>query len=139
MKRLNVVAMIVWLFLPAEALAQSQQTSGIEPIRAVNQQLVSAIGARDIDAMDKVWAHEGLRLAQQAFAGELFAGLSPHRIETRDRRPCRSPLIKIIADSASDMVREFGLTPVARTRIAAGIHQRPPPSKFAGLLAGDET
>ena len=58
MKHLNVVAMIVWLFLPAEALAQSQQTSGIEPIRAVNQQLVSAIGARDIDAMDKVWAHE---------------------------------------------------------------------------------
>jgi ketosteroid isomerase-like protein len=33
-------------------------TSGVELIRAANQRLVSAIGARDIDAMDKVWAHE---------------------------------------------------------------------------------
>jgi P27 family predicted phage terminase small subunit len=50
----------------------------------------------------------------------------------------RHPLIKVIADAASDMVRyagEFGLTPVARTRIAKGIHQQPP-SKFDGLLAG---
>ena len=44
----------------------------------------------------------------------------------------RHPLIKVIADAASDMVRyagEFGLTPVARTRIAKDIHQQPP-SKF---------
>jgi P27 family predicted phage terminase small subunit len=50
----------------------------------------------------------------------------------------RSPLIKIIADAASDMVRyagEFGLTPVVRTRIAKGI-QQPAPNKFDGLLAG---
>jgi P27 family predicted phage terminase small subunit len=50
----------------------------------------------------------------------------------------RHPLIKVIADAASDMVKfsgEFGLTPVARTRIAKGIHQQPP-SKFDGLLAG---
>ena len=50
----------------------------------------------------------------------------------------RHPLIKVIADAASDMVRfsgEFGLTPVARTRIAQGIHQ-PAQSKFDGLLAG---
>jgi phage terminase small subunit len=42
--------------------------------------------------------------------------------------------------AASDMVRyagEFGLTPVARTRIAQGI-QQPPPSKFDGLLAGPQ-
>jgi P27 family predicted phage terminase small subunit len=50
----------------------------------------------------------------------------------------RHPLIKVVADSAADMVRyagEFGLTPVARTRIADGIHQSPP-SKFDGLLSG---
>jgi P27 family predicted phage terminase small subunit len=55
--------------------------------------------------------------------------------ETKDGRPCRSPLNKIVTDAAADMVRyagEFGLTPVARTRIAQGIHQ--PKSKFDGLL-----
>ena len=48
------------------------------------------------------------------------------------------PLIKVVADAASDMVRyagEFGLTPVARTRIARGI-QQPAPNKFDGRLAG---
>jgi phage terminase small subunit len=47
----------------------------------------------------------------------------------------RSPLIKIIRDAAADMVRyagEFGLTPVARTRIAQGIHQQPPNNLLAG-------
>jgi ketosteroid isomerase-like protein len=58
MKRLNAVALIVWLLLPAVALAQSQQTTDIELIRAANRQLAAAIGARDINAMDKVWAHE---------------------------------------------------------------------------------
>jgi P27 family predicted phage terminase small subunit len=49
----------------------------------------------------------------------------------------RHPLIKVVADAASDMVRfsaEFGLTPIARTRIAQGHRQKP--SKFDGLLAG---
>jgi P27 family predicted phage terminase small subunit len=61
-------------------------------------------------------------------------------VETQAGDLRRHPLIKVVADAASDMVRfsgEFGLTPVARTRIANGIHQQPPPSKFAGLLAGD--
>jgi P27 family predicted phage terminase small subunit len=52
----------------------------------------------------------------------------------------RHPLIKVIADAASDMVRyagEFGLNPVARTRIAKGIRQQPL-SKFDGLLAGQK-
>jgi P27 family predicted phage terminase small subunit len=52
----------------------------------------------------------------------------------------RHPLIKVVADAASNMVRfsgEFGLTPVARTRLANGIHRQAPPSKFAGLLNGD--
>jgi P27 family predicted phage terminase small subunit len=58
-------------------------------------------------------------------------------VETRAGDLRRHPLIKVIADAASDMVRyagEFGLTPVARTRIAQGL--KPPPSKFVGLLAG---
>jgi hypothetical protein len=58
MKRLGFVTAIVWLFLPAAALAQSQQTTDVELIRGVNQQLAAAIEARDINAMDKVWAHE---------------------------------------------------------------------------------
>jgi P27 family predicted phage terminase small subunit len=59
-------------------------------------------------------------------------------VMTQAGDPRRSPLIKIIRDAAADMVRyagEFGLTPVARTRIAKGI-QQPPPNKFDGLLAG---
>ena len=47
-------------------------------------------------------------------------------------------LTKTVRDAAADMVRyagEFGLTPVARTRIAKGIHEQPP-TKFDGLLAG---
>ena len=61
--------------------------------------------------------------------------------ETIDGKQSRHPLIGVVADAASDMVRfagEFGLTPVARTRIANGIHQPQPPSKFDGLLAGHE-
>jgi hypothetical protein len=58
MKHLSFLAVMVWLFLPAAALAQSQQTTDVELIRGANQQLAAAIGARDINAMDKVWAHE---------------------------------------------------------------------------------
>ena len=61
-------------------------------------------------------------------------------IETQAGDPRRSPLIKIIRDAASDMVRyagEFGLSPVARTRIAQGIGPKEP-SKFAGLITGHE-
>jgi ketosteroid isomerase-like protein len=58
MKRLNAVFFIVWLFLPAAALGQPEQTRKLELIRAANQRLAAAIRARDINAMDKVWAHE---------------------------------------------------------------------------------
>jgi ketosteroid isomerase-like protein len=57
MKRLSFITVIVWLFLPA-ALAHSQQTTDVELIRGANRQLAAAIEARDINAMDKVWAHE---------------------------------------------------------------------------------
>jgi ketosteroid isomerase-like protein len=58
MKRFSFVAAIVSLFLPAALLAQSQKTKDVERIRGANQQLAAAIGARDINAMDKVWAHK---------------------------------------------------------------------------------
>jgi P27 family predicted phage terminase small subunit len=51
-----------------------------------------------------------------------------------------NPLIQIAREAASDMVRfasEFGFSPAARSRIAAGIGA-PQPSKFAGLLGGDD-
>jgi P27 family predicted phage terminase small subunit len=53
--------------------------------------------------------------------------------------PIQNPLVKVAAHAARDMVRyaaEFGLTPAARTRIAAGAGgDDPPRGKFAGLLA----
>jgi P27 family predicted phage terminase small subunit len=60
-------------------------------------------------------------------------------IKSADGNPRRNALVKIAADAASDMVsyaRDFGMTPVARSRLAAGIGG-PPPSggKFDGLLA----
>jgi P27 family predicted phage terminase small subunit len=49
-----------------------------------------------------------------------------------------NPLVKIASDAADEMLAvagQFGMTPVARTRIAAGIGWQPPsPSKFDGLL-----
>jgi P27 family predicted phage terminase small subunit len=56
-----------------------------------------------------------------------------------DGNPQRNPLVAIAASAASDMVRyasEFGLTPLARGRIASGGSYEPPPSKFDGLLGG---
>ena len=67
-----------------------------------------------------------------------FPGKRSLRVETKAGDLRRHPLIKVIVDAASDMVRfsgDFGLTPVARTRIAKGI-QQPAPNKFDGLLAG---
>jgi P27 family predicted phage terminase small subunit len=57
--------------------------------------------------------------------------------------PIQNPIVKIADRAAADMVRyaaEFGFTPVARTRIAAGNRGSSGgdgvPNKFAGLLAG---
>jgi P27 family predicted phage terminase small subunit len=63
-------------------------------------------------------------------------------IKTQDGNPRRNPLVKISADAAADMVRfanEFGLTAVARSRLAGGVYGQPPPNKFDGLLAGPNT
>jgi P27 family predicted phage terminase small subunit len=59
-------------------------------------------------------------------------------IKAADGTPRTNPLIRISADSASDMVRfasEFGFTAAARARIASGISAPPTGSKFDGLLA----
>jgi P27 family predicted phage terminase small subunit len=59
-------------------------------------------------------------------------------VKRQDGSPGRNPLLKIAADAASDMVRyaaEFGFSPAARARIAAGVVYEPGPSKFDGLIA----
>jgi P27 family predicted phage terminase small subunit len=53
-----------------------------------------------------------------------------------------NPLAKIASEAAADMVRyapEFGFSPAARARVAAGVGFGRPPvdGKFRGLLAGD--
>jgi ketosteroid isomerase-like protein len=48
----------VGLLLGAAPALQAQQTSDLERVHAANQQFVAAIVARDINAMDTVWAHE---------------------------------------------------------------------------------
>jgi P27 family predicted phage terminase small subunit len=49
------------------------------------------------------------------------------------------PLVKVSRDSAADMVKfagEFGMSPVARSRVAAGVCGQPPGGgKFDGLLS----
>jgi P27 family predicted phage terminase small subunit len=58
-------------------------------------------------------------------------------VKRLDGNAARNPLVKIAADAASDMVRyaaEFGFSPAARARIAAGVHAQPD-GKFDGLLA----
>jgi P27 family predicted phage terminase small subunit len=72
------------------------------------------------------------REAEEALAGDCDGGLL---ITTQDG----NPLVKISADAAADMERfanEFGLTAVARSRLAGGVYGQPPPNKFDGLLAG---
>ncbi|HMF27358.1 MAG TPA: phage terminase small subunit P27 family, partial [Candidatus Cybelea sp.] len=56
-----------------------------------------------------------------------------------DAQPVQNPLIRIADRAAQQMVRyaaEFGLTPSARARIAAGVYSDGKTEKFAGLLAG---
>jgi ketosteroid isomerase-like protein len=57
MRRFNRL-IVLGLLLAAMPAVQAQQSGDLERIAAANQQFVAAIGARDINAMDKVWAHE---------------------------------------------------------------------------------
>jgi P27 family predicted phage terminase small subunit len=75
-------------------------------------------------------------IARLAEADPVMHGLL---VKGADGNPRRNPLVKIAADAAADMVAyaaNFGMTPVARSRIAAGIFGQPPaPSRFGDLLA----
>ena len=76
-------------------------------------------------------------LAEMAKRDPVLSGLM---IETRNGTPIQNPIVVTAANAANDMVRyaaEFGLTPSARARIAAGPFGGPGgQSKFSGLLAG---
>jgi ketosteroid isomerase-like protein len=56
MRRYNRLA-ILGVLLAAMPSAQAQQSDDAERIAAASEQFVAAIRARDIDAMDNVWAH----------------------------------------------------------------------------------
>jgi P27 family predicted phage terminase small subunit len=83
-----------------------------------------------------IWRDAAEALAKIAARDEATHGLL---IKGTDGNARRNPLVKIASDAAEDMLRfasEFALTPVARSRLAAGIYSQPaPPSKFDGLLA----
>jgi P27 family predicted phage terminase small subunit len=87
-------------------------------------------------------AYHRWRTAEEVLAGmgerdALTYGLL---IRSVDGNPRRNPLVKIAADAAAEMIGaagQYGMTPVARSRIAAGIGGRPGGGKFTGLLAGD--
>jgi P27 family predicted phage terminase small subunit len=85
-------------------------------------------------------AYARWRMAEEALAEMKKRDplLSALMIRTRNGTPMQNPLVGTAARAASDMVRyaaEFGLTPSARARIAAGPHGDGGGSKFSGLLA----
>ena len=60
-------------------------------------------------------------------------------IKDKEGQTRAKPLVRVARDAAEAMLRyagEFGMTPVARSRIAAGIGSEPPRrgGKFDGLL-----
>jgi ketosteroid isomerase-like protein len=58
MRQFNNLVLIGLLLLATMFPVQAQQMSDLERIQSASQRFVAAIGARDINAMDKVWAHE---------------------------------------------------------------------------------
>ena len=66
MNRLSIIAVTTaslvlgFSFAVGSVMGQqnAQETSDIEGVNAASQGFLSAISARDIGAMDKVWAHE---------------------------------------------------------------------------------
>ena len=79
-------------------------------------------------------------LARVAEKDPVFSGFV---IKTPKGAAVQNPLFLAARQSANDMLKfasEFGMTPAARTRIRTGVFEfgPKPPSKFAGLLAGDD-
>jgi P27 family predicted phage terminase small subunit len=89
--------------------------------------LLSAIDVACFAAYCQAYAHwheAEAALAKMAARDEIMRGLI---IKSVDGNPRRNPLLKIAADAANQMLTfaaEFGLTPVARNRIAAGVGHR---------------
>jgi P27 family predicted phage terminase small subunit len=80
------------------------------------------------------------RTATETFAQMSERDATTHGllVKRQDGNAARNPLVLIASNAAADMVRyagEFGLTPVARSRIAAGVYAEPA-GKFDGLLGG---
>jgi len=73
MNRVNFIfrAFIGLLFLAAIGPARAQSTTEHERIQAAGQSFVAAVVARDINAIDKVWAHE----SYSSFIGPLSASV----------------------------------------------------------------
>jgi P27 family predicted phage terminase small subunit len=81
------------------------------------------------------WRAAELALAEMAKRDPILRGLM---VRSKNGTPMQNPLVGTAARAASDMVRyaaEFGLSPSARARIAAGPNGDGRPSKFAGLIA----
>jgi P27 family predicted phage terminase small subunit len=100
--------------------------------------LLTALDTACLGAYCAAYGH--WRTAEEALAKMAARDEQTHAlmIKTQDGNARRNPLVKIAADAAADMVRfanEFGLTAVARSRLAAGVYRQPGPSKFRGLLA----
>jgi P27 family predicted phage terminase small subunit len=82
------------------------------------------------------WRTAEASLAKMAERDLLTSGLM---IKTTNGNAIQNPLVHTANKAASDMVRyatEFGFTPAARARIAAGNASNGPQSKFAGLIGG---
>ena len=81
------------------------------------------------------WRTAEEALARMAERDEDARGLM---IRSADGGRKANPLVRIASQAADDMIAVaglFGMTPVARSRLAAGIYGQPPgPSKFDGLL-----
>jgi ketosteroid isomerase-like protein len=69
MNRTNIIvrAVIGLLFLAAIGPARAQASADLEHIQAASRSFVAAVVARDINAIDKVWAHE----SYSSFVGPL--------------------------------------------------------------------
>jgi P27 family predicted phage terminase small subunit len=83
----------------------------------------------------KVWRTAVEALHEMARRDPVMRGLV---VKAASGGAIQNPLVLTIRQAANDMVRfagEFGMTPVARARIGAGIYSNPTASKFDGLLA----
>jgi P27 family predicted phage terminase small subunit len=82
------------------------------------------------------WVTAEASLAKMAERDLLTSGLM---IKTTGGNAIQNPLVGTANKAASDMLRyaiEFGFTPAARARIAAGAPDGSAKSKFAGLIGG---